>query len=36
MKLSFKSGFVMGFLVALIIVPLEITVGGKIKNNIEV
>ena len=35
MKLSFKSGFVMGFLVALIIVPLEITVGGKIKNNIE-
>ena len=35
MKLSFKSGFILGFIAALIIIPIGIVLGGNIKNYIQ-
>lgn len=35
MKLNFKSGFVLGFVAALIIVPLEIMLGSSVKSVVE-
>ncbi len=35
MKLSFKSGFILGFIAALIIIPIGIVLGGNIKNYIN-